>query len=212
MSREAFEEVYRDGRWGFGSGHGSIPRATSDYRGFLEEFVRANKVRRIIDYGCGDWQLGRLIDWQGATYTGVDIVPHLVERNRREFSRPGVSFIVTPDDPGDLPAGDLLLCKDVLQHLPNSDIQAFLDQVTPRFPMSLVTNDTTTDPAELNLDIPAGNWRPVDIREAPFGADAVVIKSLVMPRVRARSWRLRGQFNASTKPIMLLRGAGTAAG
>ncbi len=207
--REAFEEVYRDGRWGFGSGHGSIPRATVEYRNFLEEFLRANRVRRVLDYGCGDWQIGRLVDWQEATYCGVDIVPHVVERDRREYAKPGVEFIVTPDDPSDLPEADLLVCKDVLQHIPNAEIQAFLDRVVPRFPIALIINDAAVNPEELNAEIAAGEWRPVDIRKAPFEADAIVIKTLRMPRVWSRTWKMRGRFNGGTKPIMLLQRAPT---
>ena len=206
--RDVFERAYGDGRWGvgFGSGHGSRPGATREYRAFLEDFLRANRVRRVLDYGCGDWQLARLIDWQGASYVGVDVVPALIDRNRREFAKPGVEFIVAPDDPAELPDADLLLCKDVLQHLPVADIDEILRLVVPRFPMALIINDAPTTPVNLNIEIRAGEWRPVDVRDPPFGASAVVIRELRMPRARSRTWRHRGKFNAGTKPIMLLRG------
>ena len=61
---------------------------------------------------------------------------------------------------------------------------------------------------ELNREIRAGEWRPLDVRAAPFGARAVVITTLRAPKVRARSWKLRGKFNAGTKPVMLLHGNG----
>jgi 2-polyprenyl-3-methyl-5-hydroxy-6-metoxy-1,4-benzoquinol methylase len=141
MSREAFETAYRDGRWGFGSGHGSLPRTTRTYRRFLEEFLGANSVRSVLDYGCGDWQFSRLIDWHGATYVGFDVVEPVIERNQQLYGRPGVEFMITPEDPADLPDADLLICKDVLQHLPNSDVQTFLESVAPRFPVSLIIND-----------------------------------------------------------------------
>jgi SAM-dependent methyltransferase len=205
--KEAFEGAYSDGRWGvgFGSGHGSRPRATRESRIFLEDFVRANRVRRIVDYGCGDWQIARLIDWQGASYFSLDVVPALIERNMREFGKTGVEFIVIPDDPADLPQADLLLCKDVLQHLPVADVEEILRSVVPRFPMALVTNDAPTTRANLDIDIPAGQWRPVEVRDPLFAAPAVVIRELRMLPARSRRWRHRGQFNAGTKPIMLLR-------
>jgi SAM-dependent methyltransferase len=206
VSREAFESVYRDGRWGFGSGHGSLPRTTRSYREFLEEFLVANGIESVVDYGCGDWQFSRLIDWHGASYVGVDIVPAVIERNRELYVRPGVSFVVTPDDPAMLPDAELLICKDVLQHLPNADVHSFLENVVPRFPTSLIINDAAYYQHELNREIKAGEWRPVDVRTAPFDADAVVITTLKAPKVHARSWRLRGKFNAGTKPVMLMHG------
>jgi hypothetical protein len=118
--------------------------------------------------------------------------------------------MVTPSSASELPDADLLLCKDVLQHLPIADIHAFLDQVVPRFPMALIINDAANDPEELNVEIQAGSWRPVDIRELPFAADAVVIKTLVMPKVRSRTWKMRGQFNGGAKPVMLVRGTHAA--
>lgn len=209
MSHSAFKEVYQDGRWGFGSGHGSLPRTTKPYRLFLQEFLETNRVRSVLDYGCGDWQFSRLIDWRGAVYYGVDVVPTVVDRNRGLYGRPGIEFLLSPKDPSHLPDADLLICKDVLQHLPNADVQTFLDEVAPRFPMSLIINDAAGpgNAHELNMEISAGEWRPVDIRVAPFAADAVVVKTLVTPKVHSRSWRMRGTFNAGKKPVMLLRGA-----
>ena len=208
MNREAFENVYGDGRWGFGSGHGSLPRTTGPYRRFLEDFLVANEIRSVLDFGCGDWQFSRLIDWHGAAYIGVDIVPAVIERNRELYQKPGVEFMVTPEDPADLPGAELLVCKDVLQHLPNADVHWFLDNVVPRFSMSLIVNDAAYYQHELNREIRAGEWRPLDVRAAPFGARAVVITTLRAPKVRARSWKLRGKFNAGTKPVMLLHGNG----
>jgi len=44
---------------------------TGPYRTSLEDFIRANGVRSVLDYGCGDWQFSRLIDWQQAFYTSA---------------------------------------------------------------------------------------------------------------------------------------------
>lgn len=206
MNREAFEQVYRDERWGFGSGHGSLPHATRRYRRFIEEFLVANRVSSVLDYGCGDWQFSRLIDWQGARYYGVDVVSEVIAEDNRRYARPGVEFMIAPDDAAELPEADLLICKDVLQHLPNEYVHRFLETVAPRFPMSLIVNDSAYYPHELNRDIRPGDWRPLDVRSAPFGADAVVIKTIRFPRVRSGLWPIRGPFNGGTKPVMLVMG------
>ena len=98
-------------------------------------------MQSVVDYGCGDWAFSRKIDWQGATYTGLEIVSDLVTRNQRLYGRAGVRFAVTPESPEALPAGDLLVAKDVLQHLPNHDIHRFLTEVVVRYRYALITND-----------------------------------------------------------------------
>lgn len=206
----AFDAVYRDNRWGFGSGHGSLPNVTSAYREFLEGFIRDHGVRKVLDYGCGDWQFSRLIDWQGASYLGVDVVADLVADNARRFGRDNVAFRVAPNDPADLPVADLLVAKDVLQHLPNADVSGFLSNAAPRYPLALIINDAADRGSAhmLNTDVKIGGWRPLDITRAPFYADAEIVATFHGPRVRARGLRglRRGNFNAWTKHAMLLRG------
>ena len=84
----------------------------------------ANAVGRDLDFGCGDWQFSRLVDWHGASYVGMDIVPSVIQHNRERYGGPGVEFMVTPEDPSRLPDAELLICKDILQHLPNVSVQS----------------------------------------------------------------------------------------
>ena len=115
-----FDDIYKNNRWGFGSGHGSLPSVTKGYRDFLEKFIRDNEIKHVVDYGCGDWQFSRLIDWGSATYTGLDIVPSVVDENNKKHATETITF--KSIQPGDtkLPKGDLIIVKDVLQHLSDS--------------------------------------------------------------------------------------------
>ena len=90
--REAFERVYRGDEWGHGSGPGSSPANTIEYRAFVSRFIEANGVRRITDLGCGDWQFSHLMDWSSVEYIGLDVVPEVVARNRSGFSQPNLRF------------------------------------------------------------------------------------------------------------------------
>jgi SAM-dependent methyltransferase len=197
----AFETIYREKRWGagLGSGHGSLPKGTETYRAFLEDFIRANNVRRVVDYGCGDWQFSRLIDWQGAEYVGLDVVSELIAANRNAFGRPGVSFEINRGHPDDLPDGDLLVTKDVLQHLPTAEIHTFLSDVVPRYKLALLTNDTGE---QVNGDVPPGGWRPLDLTAEPFGVGTVIA---VFRGPAVRTGRLRRRiFSAWTKHTVLV--------
>src|ERR1700722_18863293 len=115
--RSAFQKVYAENHWMFGSGPGSTPPNTVAYRAFLEDFIHSNGIRSVTDLGCGDWQFSRLVDWSACAYTGFDIVPGLVETNRARFGEPNVDFREFRDIES-LPGGDLVLAKEVLQHLP----------------------------------------------------------------------------------------------
>jgi len=179
-----------------------LPRVTGPYRTSLEDFIRANGVRSVLDYGCGDWQFSRLIDWQQALYVGVDVVPKIIEENQRHGCEQ-VEFRISSADPSELPPADLLIAKDVLQHLPNEQVMSFLAKIAPRYEMALLTNDTGDEP---NVDIGIGEWRALDLLGAPFEANGTVVAVFRGPRVRSRSLRRRASLNAWTKHTVLLRG------
>src|SRR5687768_14802493 len=91
-TRAAFEAIYRQDKWTNGSGPGSTPSSTIEYRAFLERFIRENNVRSVTDLGCGDWQFSNLIDWSGLEYTGFDVVDFLVHRNQENYGQDNIRF------------------------------------------------------------------------------------------------------------------------
>ena len=93
--REAvFRSVYRDHAWKgrSRSGPGSDAAASQPFRAFLEDLIRRHRVGSVLDVGCGDWTSTRLVDWGGVDYMGIDIVPEVIEANRRRYGRAGVRF------------------------------------------------------------------------------------------------------------------------
>ena len=68
-----------------------------------------------------------------------------------------------------LRGGDLLLAKEVLQHLPNSIINEYLDAIRQKYRFALLTN--STEPWNLtNREIEPGGFRPIRLEKPPFGA------------------------------------------
>lgn len=182
----AFETIYRNDSWGNGSGPGSMPSSTIEYRAFLERFIRENAVRMVTDLGCGDWQFSRLIDWGGVEYTGFDVVASVVEANRTAFARPGVEFR-TIDDIDDLPGGDLLISKEVLQHLPTAEIHRYLAVIRSRYRFALLTN--AIEPVAIaNGDITPGDWRPLRLDQPPFDAAGATVM-IYFPQSGSHFWR-----------------------
>ena len=60
-----FKYIYIYNLWGFGSGSGSLSQNNKQYIDFLNQFIHSHiDIHRIIDLGCGDWQLHRHIDFK----------------------------------------------------------------------------------------------------------------------------------------------------
>jgi SAM-dependent methyltransferase len=162
-----FEHIYRNDLWHGGSGPGSFPEVNRPYVRFLQSFLLQNQIRSVVDLGCGDWQFSRGVDWGSTRYLGLDVVPHVLERNRRRYGRPEVQFEPSPADANDVPGADLLLIKDVFQHLCNDKVRSYV-KVFQKFKYVLVTNCIEKSRHLMNTDIADGGFRPVDLRLPPF--------------------------------------------
>lgn len=182
-----FEHIYRNDLWHGGSGPGSLPRVNRPYVRFLQGFLRHNRIRTVVDLGCGDWQFSRRIAWGETRYLGLDVVPHVLEDNRRRYGRATVTFDVSPGDPNEMPAADLLIVKDVFQHLSNEKVHAYLGVFT-KFKYVLVTNCFQKSKHLMNTDIADGGFRPVDLRLSPFALPMASVLEFGMKRI-FNPWR-----------------------
>jgi len=174
-ARDAFQHIYDTDHWWGGSGPGSQVDATSPYARVLQAVIGARDVTTVVDAGCGAWEFSRHIDWNPVRYTGIDIVPHVVEANTAAFARPGIEFVCADIRAVALPPADLLVCKDVLQHWDLASIHGFLDRNLSRYRYALITNDVASvhlEDAMLNADIRIGAWRTLDLERAPFSLKA----------------------------------------
>lgn len=165
-SKTVFSDIYRDGRWGVGSGSGSAADRTADYRSFLEKFIKINQIRSVIDFGCGDWQFSRHIDWQDISYFGYDIVDSVIEKNNTDYASDRIKFEVFRSF-DQLPIVDLVICKDVFQHISNEMVLAYVKNLATKGRILLFTNDSNPE-HNLNENIDIGEWRSVKLDVAPF--------------------------------------------
>jgi len=163
---EEFHRWYAPG--GMGSGRGSTPEYTRHFRAYLEAFLLGCDVRSVLDYGCGDWQWASRVDWGDAEYLGVDIVPALVASLQREHQRPRVRFEAVDPDTWAMPAVDLVICKDVLQHLSNAEALALVRRFEACARWVLYCNDLPLACRPINDDTVRGGFRRVDMSKPPF--------------------------------------------
>lgn len=147
------------------SGEGSKPEIIAEYMKFLEEFIKYNEIQSVLDVGCGDWSFSQHMHWGKVHYTRLDVVKSMIERNQSKFSSPTIHFIQGDITSMDLPSADLMICKDVLQHLPNESILSILNQIS-KFKHCLITNDI--DEWSLNKPIKVGDYHAIDLTKPPF--------------------------------------------
>lgn len=132
--KKIFSEIYKNKVWGddniseFYSGTGSDEENSEPYVNLITSFIKKNNITSVIDLGCGDFRVGRKIADNNLeiTYTGVDIVDELIERNANNFGNNRISFQKINIVKNNLPVGQLCLIRQVLQHLSNNDIKQIL--------------------------------------------------------------------------------------
>ncbi|MGE0717326.1 MAG: class I SAM-dependent methyltransferase [Alphaproteobacteria bacterium] len=169
---DVFQGIYRRGAWGKGSGGGSKIELTRGYIEFLMRAMDALDVRSVVDIGCGDWQFSQFVDWGDRIYTGVDVDPELIETNTKRFGAPNIRFRRL-DVFKEAPFGDLLICKDVLQHWTIEMVLAFRE-ILPNFRYALITN-CMEPAAKRNIAVDLGRFRPLDVSAAPFNLPVVPV-------------------------------------
>ena len=166
-----FNRIYADGTWGRDvggrgtSGTGSTLAITQEYRAYIEDFIETHGVTSVVDAGCGDWGFSSAIDWGDASYLGVDIASDVIAAVRARHETGRIRFQVG-DITDELPAADLLISKDVLQHLSNDLVRKFIsNNLRPgKYKWVILTNDRGRG----NPDVASGGYRAIDLAAAPF--------------------------------------------
>lgn len=153
--KEIFQRIYDTHAWGAGSGPGANPAACRPYLDWLQQYIRDTQPASVLDVGCGDMRLWQGFDWSGADYLGVDLVDCHHAAALRFWQ--GDALHLEWDF-------DLVIVKDVLQHLPHAVIEKFFDKFGAAGAV-IVTNDATT---RNDGDIDPGEYRAVDLTLPPY--------------------------------------------
>ena len=181
-ARTAFEEVYSKDLWGLNTDGYNIPTPgieTEDSRNkrfstLLQDLITLNGVKSVVEFGCGWWRYMLGVDLTGVSYDGFDVVDRVVNDNRRAYSAPNIRF--HRSHPGiRLPKADMLICKDVLQHLPNEDVLYYLSVFKANFRFMVIVNDCFPDD-DINGHIAHGGYRGLRLEQAPFNYPNVVLQ------------------------------------
>jgi SAM-dependent methyltransferase len=159
---EVFSDIYARNVWGGGSGGGSDPALCGPYCRFVEKLLVTAGVRSVLDLGCGDGRVAAAIKWGGVRYTGIDCARVALHKH------PGFDIRLGDILADPLPDADLVLIKEVTQHLPNADVSRLMARLSG-YPLVLHCSGYDGVP---NVDIRMGETRPVDLALPPFSLNA----------------------------------------
>lgn len=132
-------------------------------RSELPKLIRKFRIGTLLDAGCNEalWMPEDL----GCEYLGVDIVPGAIVAARHRHPGERFTFEVADIVSDDLPSCDMVLCRDVLQHLSWADGQAALSNFKRTGAHWLVASSHVGD---ANHDIVTGDWYPINLQAEPW--------------------------------------------
>ena len=193
-NRETFQKIYENRLWGnssqqFYSGPGShdvkvVDPFVKDVLAFLKSLPNSPIV---IDLGCGDLNVGSKLFEACQLYIACDVVPELIEYNKVKFVNKSIDFRCVDIVKDELPKGEVVIIRQVLQHLSNADIALVLPKLAA-FKYLIITEHIPVGNFVPNLDKPSGlgirmhNGLKKDsgvvITEPPFNFKAASVQTL----------------------------------
>lgn len=175
-----FTDIYSYSRWTddindkFSSGLGSIlPEFVDPYIQSINKFVKSlNYKPSVFDLGCGNFDVGSKLRPLFDTYYAGDVVEYLIQHNREKFKNLDVDFFVVDAEIDNLPNADIVMIRQVFQHLSNNTIQIILNKLK-KYKYVILTEHDSSDIVEYNLNKITGSdirypTSAVDISRAPF--------------------------------------------
>ena len=164
---EVFRKIYSDKAWGsaedpgepFFSGSGSHnAEVAGAYVKSVRKFLSSFSYKPgVVDLGCGDFGIGSSLRDLCGEYTACDIVEPLVEFNRNKYYELNVDFRTLDLCQDDLPKGEVVFIRQVLQHLSNQHIRNAIRQIEAKYKYLILTEHLPSSDSFIhNVDKPNG--------------------------------------------------------
>ncbi len=178
---------------------------THTLRESLPALLAEFNVTSMLDLPCGDFNWMKTVQLPFQDYIGADIVAPLIADVQSRYGDSGHQFQVLDLVKDDLPAADLLLCRDCMMHLSYELIE--------RAVANLLRSDLkyvllTTYPNGENRNINTGKFFEINLTKQPFHFPAPLreIEDWMppFPQRRLALWKcedLRAHFR--TNPLNL---------
>ena len=184
LRKKIFKYIFESGYWQDYniknnqsiSGKGSNINRAIFLKDSLKKFFKKNKIRNIIDIGCGDfnWMNSLLKEIDYDTYLGIDIVESLIKKNNKNFKNKKIKFItkdIVNDKMNYFTRADFILIRHVFIHLKNENIKKIINKIKKKEFKFL---GITSDPKLLiNKDLKSeGRYRDINLLIKPFNLNS----------------------------------------
>jgi len=176
---DIFTNIYESRVWGNnknnnysgGSGGGSDVKYNKKYIEIIKKIIKDNNINNIVDLGCGDFRIGRLLyDDINVLYTGYDAYKKIIDYHITQYSEPKYTFkhLDFYTNKESIIEGDLCILKDVIQHWTTEQIYIFLDYLieSKKFKYILLVNCCNQNKNEESCK--TGGWRPLTYNLLPL--------------------------------------------
>lgn len=190
-TKKAMEQVYEMNLWGnnnseFYSGDGSHqPEIVKPYLEVVINFLKSFKSPiSVCDLGCGDFNIGSKLVKYTKKYTAIDIVSDLIKHNKDIFKADNLEFKCLDIALDELPTGDCILLRQVLQHLSNTEVKNIANKLA-NFKYVILTEHLPEGNFLPNKDIISGQGirikkqSGIDILASPFNLKITAKKQLL---------------------------------
>lgn len=139
-THQIFTKIYEDGIWGesndptqkFFSGSGSHdPVIVETYIKAIQKFLSSFENKPdVVDLGCEDFFVGSCVRPLCDTYVTCDIVEPLINFNKEKYKNMNVDFKTLDLTKDELPKGDIVFIRQVLQNLSNKQTNKQIRRAT----------------------------------------------------------------------------------
>jgi SAM-dependent methyltransferase len=171
--KEVFAQIYEGNFWKdteSRSGRGSNLEQTETIRKVLPALFEELAIKTLLDIPCGDFYWFNLM-WadlpKGLAYLGADIVPELIAKNLQGYSSDRIFFDELDALADWIPCADLILCRDMLGHFSNIDVNRTIKNFRASGSKYLLA--TTFPGRNPNQEIETGQWRAIDLEALRYG-------------------------------------------
>jgi hypothetical protein len=183
VRRKAFVDVYDKKIWTHKepnvplSGTGSTLPRTEMARQAIRTVIAGYGIKSIIDAPCGDltWMqtLFPFFDEHGVKYTGLDIVPSVIESNTRNFTSYKFKLHDLANDT--MSTADLIFSREALQHMNAAEVIKTLDKINKSGSKYLLMTHYFAGTKEENLrTLKDGNANIVNFLLEPYNLVAPI--------------------------------------
>lgn len=171
--RAIFTDIYNENYWqgteSVSGKHASLA-ATRNMRHELHKLWDELRILSIFDAGCGDYYWMQTCDMKQRTYIGGDIVSAMIEKNRSYYADAQHCFLCLDISVDAIPRTDLILCRNVLDHVDARTACKILRNLKASGSTFLLLTTHIHD--ERNHTVQSGDYFPYNMTLPPFNLPA----------------------------------------